>query len=243
MARGVAAARGELYAIMNRLLEQVESVTADLLAPRSAREEARVSPDLELQQIHLIPDAALPFVGGGPVASTRLPAGAPLPSLPVPSGVSYLALAGASLPTIALSEPAPPAVWVMLEPVRAQRSQPRLLLIGSAEFRVRVNGQLATRLVALKEKDLLQLNSDWLFHVTLFNRPRVAYPAPDRVGQPCPICRVPLSPTAMVYTCACGKTYHCDEKNSGGLECARLLSQCACARPVVLTEGFTSLPV
>ena len=196
--------------------------------------------DFELQQLHLIPEAALPLVGcaAPPVA----PRGTPAPALPVPLGVSCLALQNGSLPIVALSAPAPPAVSIWIEPILAPRSQLRLLLIGSAELRVRVNGQLATRIVVLKEKDQFQLSTDWLFHLTLFNRRRVGHPAPDRVGQPCPICHVALSPTAMVYPCACGKTYHCDEKDSGGLECARLLSECACARPVVLTAGFTYMP-
>ena len=198
--------------------------------------------DFPAQQIHLIADALLPVLESRAAAVDRTPARPRLSSFPVPSGISYLTQPNESQPCLATIEPAPPAEWVMLEPVLTQRSRLRLLLIGSAAIRACVNGQMVTRVLALKEKDQLQLNSDWIFHVTIFNRPRVGYPAPDRVGQPCPICRVPLMATAASYTCGCGKAYHCDEKDTGGLECARLLGECACGRPVVLTEGFIYWP-
>jgi hypothetical protein len=196
-----------------------------------------------MQQFHLIPAAAL-WLDGSAVASARSPEGLPLSPLSVPADVSYLVLQPDVGPVITRAVPLPPARWAMLEPVFGKRSQAWLLLSVPTGFRAHVNGQVATRLVVLKEKDQLQLDADWILHVTVFSRPRLGPPAPDRVGQPCLVCRVPLAAGATCYTCQCGKAFHCAEKDNGGLECARLLSECsACGRPVVLTEGFTYLPL
>lgn len=195
---------------------------------------------LESQQIHLLPVAsaisanrsALPPAVQGDAPHEK--------TLEVPSSLSYLVLQNGLLPCIAPVRPDAPAQWSMIEAVSGRPNQPRLLLISPPEIRARVNGQIATRIVVLKEKDQFQFDADWVFHVTLFNRPRVGDPPAQRVGQPCSVCRVPLDAQSKAFTCACGQIFHCDD--SGGLECARLLSECTCGRPVVLKEGFTYLP-
>jgi hypothetical protein len=132
----------------------------------------------------------------------------------------------------------------VIEPVRNQQRQPRLLMVQPELGRALVNGLPAPRVAVLKEKDIVCWNDEVSFHVTIFHRPKIGDPAPEAQGRECPVCRVPIEEKSRIYTCPCGVTYHCEDDRPDGLECAALRapSGCTCGRPIVLQEGYSFLP-
>jgi len=161
--------------------------------------------------------------------------------LVVPAGVWCLQVTAEQGPQLLRLPPETMASAVLLEASFAHRPQPRLLALTPGVQILRVNGQPAPRLAVLTERDTFQVNDDWIFHVAIFNRPRIGPPGPELIGRPCPVCLVPFAAGAKVQLCHCGAAFHCEEP--GGLECIQMNAECqACGRPFVLTAGYTALP-
>jgi hypothetical protein len=161
----------------------------------------------------------------------------------VPPGVSYLQAARAGSPRLLHAAPLTGEPACVVEPVGGRQQQ--LLLLGPPGACVRVNGQPAPRVALLGIKDQVQVGSGPVLHVTAYHAARVGPTPEDRLGQECPVCRVPLGATT-VYVCpACRTALHCEgeEKGADRLECARLTSECpTCRAPVVMQEGWAYLP-
>jgi len=174
-----------------------------------------------------------------------LPPGAgahPGRSVAVPPRPTLLSLRNGELPELAKGLPATAPDGFVVEPILNRRGQARLLLLSPPGRRVRVNGCLAPRVIFLAEKDFVQFSPDTAVHVTVYNRPHLGPPAPAMLGQECQLCRVPFSPEATCYLCACGTALH-REKGDDELQCAKTRSDCpSCGRPIVLQEGFTYIP-
>ena len=163
-------------------------------------------------------------------------------SLAVPPGPTILPAGNSEPPRLGEAPSGPAWDGFVVEPILNRRGQARLLLLSPPGRRVRVNGCLAPRVIFLAEKDFVQFSPDTAVHVTVYNRPHLGPPAPAMLGQECQLCRVPFSPEATCYLCACGTALH-REKGDDELQCAKTRSDCpSCGRPIVLQEGFTYIP-
>jgi hypothetical protein len=192
------------------------------------------------QQFHLFVE----FLGAGDGAGAVPLAPRQRPSLAVPQAVAWLATVPGAAPRLHDQQPRDTNVAALLQPVDAPNHPARLLLLNLNGHRARVNGLRAPRAFLLKERDCFQLGDDVAFHVTTFTRPAVGPASAAHIGKECLVCRTRFSPESVVYTCPfCGRAMHCEAKGADGLECARLSPECpACARAVILREGFSYLP-
>ena len=133
---------------------------------------------------------------------------------------------------------------VLIEPVLAG-PQPELLMVSRGGPRLRVNGQPAPLVALLAERDQLQLSEDLILHVATYHEPRIGRPSPDQVSRVCPLCRVVIAPTTIVYTCwACGLPMHLEGDGLDKLDCARAVKTCANCRTarIILEPQYASFP-
>ena len=182
---------------------------------------------------HLIPESA----GGQPLSPSK-PA-----RVEVPPGCSFIA------PTTSLASflslgPSPSVDAIgALEPVSNGERQPRLLLLNKGVAPLRVNGNPASRVTLLRERDQLQFDDSCCFHVALFHRPQIGAAPADIIGKPCPICLTPFTgeTSSICYHCPCGAVLHLQDP--AGLECARAVHDCPrCHQPISLLEGYSWFP-
>ncbi len=132
---------------------------------------------------------------------------------------------------------------VLVEPFFNQRKQLRLLAWFPAASAPQVNGEPAPRLVVLAPGDFFQWAPRHCCRIVLFNKPQIGAPPVPVLGKPCPICRVPFSPTSTCVTCVCGVVLHCEPDEKAGLQCAQMRRECpVCRRPIVLKEGYADPP-
>jgi len=168
---------------------------------------------------------------------------ADLPVLEVPAGVSYLAPAREPL-ALVTRKPRTPAF--VFEPLRAgdqEGGRARLLLLTPAGLRARLNGSAVPRLALLKVADQLQLDARAVLHVTEYRRAGAVSVTPELVGNPCGVCRLPLTAETTVVVCTCGLPLHLEgpPKPAGErLECALL--GCSCGAEVRLESGHVWEP-
>jgi hypothetical protein len=133
---------------------------------------------------------------------------------------------------------------LILEPILTRSHQVRLLVVSADDAALTVNGELAPRVALLKERDQFQLAHAVNFHIAVFQQPRIGPPPPEVLGRPCALCLVPFIPETRCYVCLCGCALHIE----GGpheefkLQCARVLRECLCHRPLILTPSYSSLP-
>lgn len=162
--------------------------------------------------------------------------------LRLPPGPSMLSLAQDGRPQLRDLAGSRLTEGVVVKPLRNRFHQQRLLVVNRTAHTLRVNGQPAPRVAALKEKDNFRWTGEAVFHVTAFHQPNIGSPSARLLGKECPICRVPFSDDTNCYVCACGTAVHCED-SAAGLQCAHLRADCpSCRRPIVLVEGYSYLP-
>jgi hypothetical protein len=125
--------------------------------------------------------------------------------------------------------------------------RPVLVMLCPEAGQVRVNGQIASRVVLLREKDQFQVQSaPFVFHVTFYHRSRLGPAPPELAGKECPVCRGEIEQNTTVYTCPCGAVIHCigeEKPPEERLECLKLSTDCpVCGMSVVLTRGYSYVP-
>jgi len=192
-------------------------------------------PNFETQQIHLVVD----FPPGETGASR-----ARVEPLPVPAEPVAIVTAPGEPPRLVTGNHPLAGGAIVIEQIVNHRRQIRLLAINPHGARLHVNGQAATRVAVLGEKDALQLSDDTSVHVTIFSRPHNGKPPPELLGKQCPVCRVPFTEDSTVYVCPCVVAMHnSPDAEPDGLQCVRLQHAClGCGRPITLKEGFTYWP-
>jgi hypothetical protein len=196
------------------------------------------------REFHLVVDQlSQPFVDDAKISVL----GDQAPRLVVPDGVTYL-LAPSGKPPLLLgdAESGNAEHAFLLEPVFSQK-QPYLVLIGQAGKDVRVNGQVAPCLAALREKDQIQFGDELMLHVTLFSRPCIASVPDELIDKECPLCRLPFVTGIRVFVCAnCTTAMHLqgeEEPEATRLECALAATECpVCQTPIEMTEGYRYEP-
>ena len=186
---------------------------------------------------------ARPPARGRPPARLR---SAPPDALEIPRGLSYLGLTGKGRVVIRARSPKRTKLMAELEVIKV-RGQEFLLMASRPESRARVNGHAVPRLAAPRLRDQLQFGTGPVMHLTVYNRPVLAPPAPEFIGKECHVCRVPFTEGTKVFTCSfCRTPLHCEgeEKDRDErLECARLRSECPfCHEPLRRTEGYLYVP-
>jgi hypothetical protein len=198
----------------------------------------KMNTNADHQQVHLIVEPS----GHGSASPGR--GGLSSAALAVPPGAAWLWPGAGGAPQLGAAKPGGGAHAVLVEQVALWR-QPRLLLVREDCGVVRVNGLPAPRFSLLKEQDTLQLDGDYVLHVTIFRRPVIGPPPASWFGKECPVCNVPFKSSSRCYVCFCGGVVHYEISGENPLECAqmRARSGCpACNRPVVLEPGYSYLP-
>lgn len=185
------------------------------LAARAALPAGAPVPPAPALELHLITE---PLAGAAP------------PPYPVPAGVSRLA---GRVP--ALSAP------VVLEPVRQQQGQLRLLARFAQAGAAQVNGASAPSTVVLAPGDWFRCDAGPVVRVALFYRPQIGPPPAAVLGKPCPVCSVPFTPAATCLACPCGVVLHCERDAEKGLQCAQLRRTCPrCGRDLAQEAAYVS---
>lgn len=175
---------------------------------------------------------------------TRLPS--PFESLPVPPHAARLRVDPKHGSTLVQLSPEDVDKSTVLESV-TMGPRPILVMLCPEGGQVRVNGQLAPRVVLLREKDQFQVPGiSFIFHVTLFHQSRLGLASPEHAGKECPVCRGHIEAATTVYTCPCGAVIHClgeERPPDERLECLKLSTDCpVCGTLVVLTRGYSYVP-
>jgi len=156
--------------------------------------------------------------------------GKALAPYPVPTGVSRFAGREPAFP-----EP------VVLEPVRQQRGQLRLLARFWQAGAAQVNGEAAPSTVVLAPGDWFRCGAGPVVRVALFNRPQLGPPPASALGKPCPFCKVPFTTATTCLTCPCGVVVHCEPDEKDGLHCAQELRVCpVCKRTLSQDEAYVN---
>lgn len=174
-------------------------------------------------------------------------------ALSVPPGLSWLwfrrgALRLARAAARSPVRGGPPAQRWPLEPVGVCHQRFLLLANGDPSRGISVNGEPAPDLAVLGVSDEVRIPAarGVTFHVTIYRRPYVGPPPSALLGQPCPVCRSPLTRETRVYLCACGAGIHHEDESVPAdrrLDCFALARDCpVCARPLDATEGYVHVP-
>ena len=165
----------------------------------------------------------------------------------VPYGQSScVILDDAGVPRIVPSHSAESANALLIEPVRNGHKL-FLAAVVPPDLNVRQNGMPAPPVCVVQVGDQLEIDGRCVLHASIFVRPYLGPPKPERVGTSCPFCTTPICADRHVYECPiCQIVMHADTKEvdeQERLECHLLASTCpACQHPIVLTEGFVYVP-
>ncbi len=128
-------------------------------------------------------------------------------------------------------------------------SDSHLLMVCPGLNRPLINAMPAPPITLLTVKDeiIFPNTSEYITHVSLYNRPRFGPPPVHRIGRKCPICRSKLLKKTITYTCyQCGQVLHYKaDRNSetSTLDCANICNNCpVCRAKIYLSDGYVYLP-
>jgi hypothetical protein len=165
--------------------------------------------------------------------------------LVVPAGVAHLRVDGDARPVLAAESEATARARIAFAPVRRARERALVMLIRDPNLSVRTNGCPSSRVAVLREGDDLLVSADLVMHVTEHLGERVAHAGAARAGRECPVCRVPLGATRIVFVCpTCDAALHVADGAAGdGLECATEGCDCpVCSTPISFASGYSYFP-
>jgi hypothetical protein len=167
--------------------------------------------------------------------------------LEIPDGTSYLAVEKSERPRLIAKPGVKTSELFVLETIWESRP-PQLLVLTPQGRSLMINGGPGPPVALLREKDEVAFESfsEYVAHVTLFNRTQIGSTPDHAIGKKCPICRTSFDNGTTVYLCAgCGEPLHCEGEEQGQdrLDCARICSKCPiCTTPIVTQPGYTYMP-
>lgn len=163
------------------------------------------------------------------------------------SGICHLAAAPGEPPHVRQEPPNRSEEIALCETVEIEGKR-CLLQIALGNRQLLVNGSPARRLEVLHPGDEIQLDAEYLLHVSLQICHYVGPPRPADLGQMCLYCRTVIGPeTTKIYSCViCGRAFHCEGEEKSAdrrLECARLMVECQqCTQQVIIQESYSDAP-
>jgi hypothetical protein len=135
---------------------------------------------------------------------------------------------------------------LIFETVHHQR-QPYLTMLSTPAARVRLNGVAAPPVAVLRIRDQVQIDGDFLLHVSQFTRPYHGPAASEHAGRDCPVCLTPIEERSLIFICPyCQTALHAQGEETpvaDRLECHLSSSTCPCCNlPLAREEGYAYVP-
>ena len=198
---------------------------------------------LNASTFHLILELSAPGAADRPAPAPAGASAAPRHVLPLPGTVSILSILPNQSPALHAAPLESREHELVLEPVIRPNSMPRLVLVNPTSRKLCLNGERATRVSLLRERDQFHWDDSTTFHIAIFHRPQIGPAQADTIGRSCPICFAPFAASAdtVCYRCPCGTVLHLSDAT--GLECARAVKACpTCKLSILLQEGYDWLP-